>query len=114
MIFLSLWIISEGLLKHLNYKILGVPGWLIRLSFGFLISSQVMISQFMGSSPTPASALTVWSLLGILSQSLSLSAHPMRTRSPKKKRLQKLNNKILESEGKCWREPAEGTSLTSN
>ena len=37
-------------------------------------SAQVMISQFVGLSPTSGSMLTVWRLLGILS--LSLSLHP--------------------------------------
>ena len=41
-----------------------------------MISAQVTISQFMGSSPTSGSALTVWSLLGILSLSLSLPLPP--------------------------------------
>ena len=40
---------------------------------GRLTSAQVMISRFMGSSPTSGSVLTVRSLLGILSLSLSLS-----------------------------------------
>ena len=38
-----------------------------------LISTQNVISQFMGSSPTLGSILTVQRLLGILSLSLSLS-----------------------------------------
>ena len=38
-----------------------------------LISAQVMISQFVGSSPASGSGLTVRSLLGILSFSLRLS-----------------------------------------
>ncbi|VFV44138.1 Hypothetical predicted protein [Lynx pardinus] len=37
------------------------------------ISAQVVISQFVGWSPTLGYALTVWSLLGILSLSPSLS-----------------------------------------
>ena len=51
----------------------GAPGWLSRLSIWLLILAEVMISWSMGSSPTSGSALTVWSLLGILSLSLSLS-----------------------------------------
>ena len=46
----------------------GAPGWLNRLSVQLLISAQVTILPFVKS------ALTVWSLLGILS--LSLSAPP--------------------------------------
>ena len=38
-----------------------------------LISAQVMISWFVGSSPEWSSVLTAWSLLGILSLSLSKS-----------------------------------------
>ena len=49
----------------------GVPGWLSQLSLRILISAQVMISQFVSSSPT--SALTVQSLLGILCLLLSLT-----------------------------------------
>ena len=47
-------------------------GFSIRL----LLSAQVIISRFVGSSPTLVSAPTVRSLLGILSLSLSLSAPP--------------------------------------
>ena len=52
----------------------GAPGWLSQLSLQLLILAQVMISQFMGSSPASGSVLMVWSLLGILCLSLSLSA----------------------------------------
>ena len=41
-----------------------------------LASAQVVISQFVGSSPTPGFALLVRSLLGTLSLSLSLSPRP--------------------------------------
>ena len=51
----------------------GALGWLSRLSLWLLILAQVMISQFVGSSPTSGSSLTVWSLLGILSLSLPYS-----------------------------------------
>ena len=37
-----------------------------------LTLAQVMISQFLGLSPVPASGLVVWSLLGILFPSFSL------------------------------------------
>ena len=55
---------------------MGVPGWLSWLSIRLLISAQVMISQFTGSGPASVSALTAWSLLGILGFSLSLSLCP--------------------------------------
>ena len=49
----------------------GTPGWLSRLSGRLLVSAQVMISRFLSLSPTSGSALTMWSLLGILSLPLS-------------------------------------------
>ena len=55
----------------------GVPGRLSRLSLRLLISSQAMISRFVSSSPVSGSALTVRSLLGILSLSPSLPAPPL-------------------------------------
>ena len=51
--------------------------WVAQL--GRLVSAQVMISQFVSSSPTSGSALTAWNLLGILSLPLSLSAPPLLT-----------------------------------
>ena len=54
----------------------GTPGWLSRLSDQLLTPAQVMISRFVGSSPASGSALTVWSLLLILSLSLSLCPSP--------------------------------------
>ena len=45
----------------------GAPGWLVQLSARLLISAQVMISRFVGSSPASSSVPTVRSLLGILS-----------------------------------------------
>ena len=54
----------------------GVPGRLSQLSIRLLISAQVMIPQFMRWSCTAGSALMVWSLLGILSLSLS-TLHPL-------------------------------------
>ena len=56
----------------LNLKNGRAPGWLSWLS---MISAQVMISWFMGSSPALGSVLTVQSLLGVLS--LPLSAPPL-------------------------------------
>ena len=54
----------------------GAPGGLRWLSVRLLPSAQVMFSRFVGSSPEWDSALTVVSLLGILSLSPSLSAPP--------------------------------------
>ena len=51
---------------------LGAPGWLKWLSVGLLVLAPVMISQFVSSSPTSGSALTVGSLPGILSPLPSL------------------------------------------
>ena len=42
---------------------------------------QVMISWFMGLSPASGSAVTVWSLLGILPLPLSLCPSPARALS---------------------------------
>ena len=50
----------------------GAPGWLSRLSVQLLVLAQVVISWFVSSNPTSGSVLTVRSLLGILSPSLSL------------------------------------------
>ena len=46
------------------------------LSVRLLILAQVMISWFVGSSPTSGSALRAQGLLGILSLTLSLSVPP--------------------------------------
>ena len=54
----------------------GVSGWLSQLSNRLLVSAQVTISHLVSSSPALDSALTVGSLLGILSLWLSLSAPP--------------------------------------
>ena len=70
----ALYSLSCALVQDLY--ILGEPGWLSRLSVQLLISAQVTISRFVGSSPVSGSALTVRSLLGILSLSLSLFAPP--------------------------------------
>ena len=48
-----------------------MPRWLSQLSVRLLISAQVMISGFVGLTPASGSVLTMWSLLGILSPSLS-------------------------------------------
>ena len=54
-----------------------VSGWLSQLGIQLLILAQVLISQFMRSSPMWGSARTVWNLLGILSLPLSLCPfHP--------------------------------------
>ena len=45
----------------------GAPVWLSTLSIQLLVSSQVMISQFVSSNSTLGSVLTVQNLLGILS-----------------------------------------------
>ena len=50
---------------------LGVPRCLSWLSVQLLVLAQVTISRFMSSRPMSGSALTVQSLLGILSHSLS-------------------------------------------
>ena len=44
-----------------------------QLSIRLLFSVQVMVSQFVGLSPASGSALTAWSVLGILFLSLSLT-----------------------------------------
>ena len=48
------------------------PRWLSRLSIPLLILAQVMISRFVGLSPTSGSALIASNPLGILPLSLSL------------------------------------------
>ena len=56
----------------------GVPwGGLRRLSVRLLVSAQVMISQFVGSSPASGSVLTARSQLGILSLSLPSPARSL-------------------------------------
>ena len=55
---------------------LGISGWLSRWSIQVLILAQLMISCFMSSSPELGSVLTVRSLLGILSLSLSFCPSP--------------------------------------
>ena len=50
--------------EYIRYR---VPGWLRQLSIRLSVSAQVMISRFVGSSPASGFALTVPSLLRILS-----------------------------------------------
>ena len=72
--------------KHcpLRYTTEGCLRGLSRLSIGHLISAQVTISRFTGSSPASGSVLTVQSLLGILSlcpsspHSLSLKINKLK------------------------------------
>ena len=56
----------------------GAPGWPSQLSVQLSISAQVTISYFLGWVPKMGSALTAWSLLGILSLSHSLSLPSLR------------------------------------
>ena len=64
----------------------GEPGELSQLRVRLLVLAQVMISQFVGSSPTWGSVLSKQSLLGILSLSPSLSAPSPLTLSLKIKK----------------------------
>ena len=63
-------------------------------TLGFL-SAQVMMSQFVSLSPASGSVLTAWSLLGILSLSLSLCYSPALSLSlclsPQINRLKEIN-----------------------
>ena len=52
--------------------LVGAPGRLSRLSIRLFISAQVVSSWFVSLGPISGSTLTVQSLLGILSLSLSL------------------------------------------
>ena len=47
------------LLHRANLNLQGAPGWLSGLSNRLLVSAQVMISLFVGSSPVSGSELTV-------------------------------------------------------
>ena len=71
----------------------GASGWLSQLSVGLMILAQVMVSQFVGLSCKSGSALTVWSLLGILSRSLSLPFLCSHTLSLKINKLEKKKEK---------------------
>ena len=62
---------TKNTIKRFKTQAIGAPGWLNQLSIHLLISAQVMISQFVSSSPKSGFALTVRRLLGILSLSLS-------------------------------------------
>ena len=71
-------LLPEGsLIWTLSWKVIkdgrGALGWLSGLNIQLLVSAQVVISQFMGSSPASGSVPTAWSLLGILSLPPSLS-----------------------------------------
>ena len=57
---LQMWILSRSFDS-------GVAGWLSQVSICLLISAQVVISRLLSLSPKSGSALTVQSLLGILS-----------------------------------------------
>ena len=59
------------------------PRGLSWLSVQLFVLAQVMISRFMGPSPALGTALTVWSLLGILSLSLSFCPSPALSLSQK-------------------------------
>ena len=59
-----------------------VPGWLSWLSFQFLISTQVMISLLVESSPAWGSMLSVEPVWDSLSLSLSLSPCPTHSLPP--------------------------------
>ena len=54
----------------------GAPKWLNLLSVQHLLSTQVMISWSVRSSPSSGSVQTAWSLFGILSLPLSLTPPP--------------------------------------
>ena len=66
-----------------EWRVSRVPGWLSRLKHPTLVSAQGMTSRFVGLSPTLGSTLAMWSLLGILSLSLSLCPSPACTVSLK-------------------------------
>ena len=63
---------SRGVLHMLLIRRRRAPRWLSRLNIQVLISVQVLISQFVISSPASGSVLTVQRLHGILSLPLSL------------------------------------------
>ena len=60
-----------------DFKIRRAWGTWVAHSVEHPTSAQVMIPWFMSSSPMSGSVLTVWSLLGVLSLSLSLSLSPL-------------------------------------
>ena len=59
---------SKGYRKRTGFKNRtdGAPGWLSQLNIQILNLAQVVIFLFVQLSPESGSALTVWSLLGIL------------------------------------------------
>ena len=67
---------GENYRELLKLGSVGVPWWLSWLNIWFLISTQVMISCFIGLKPTLGSELMVQSLLRILSPFLSLRPFP--------------------------------------
>ena len=76
---------------------MGAPGWLGRLGVRLLISAQVLISRFVGLSPTSGSTLTVQGLLGILSPPLSLPL-PWFCALNQSVKLQSINQSNLKTE----------------
>ena len=60
--------VDEG---RIEGRFFGAPGWLSWLGVQLLVLAQVMISQFVSSSPASGSVLMAQSLLGILSLPLS-------------------------------------------
>ena len=76
---------------------MGAPGWLGRLGVRLLISAQVLISRFVGLSPTSGSTLTVQGLLGILSPPLSLPL-PCLCSLNQSVKLQSINQSNLKTE----------------
>ena len=63
----------------------GAPGWLSRLSIRLSISAQIMISWFMGSSPTLGSVLSLEPAWASSSFPVSLCSSPASSLSLKNK-----------------------------
>ena len=82
----SSWAARRGAPEEKN---LGAPGGPSRLSVQCLVSAQVMISQFVSSSPESGSGMTVQSLLGIPSLSLCVPPLLMPSFSLKRNKLSK-------------------------
>ena len=84
-------------MKYPAFKNVGyprVPGWLSQLSVLLLTLAQVMILQFMSSSPISGSVLVVQSLVGILSPSLCPSSACSLSLSQRKINFKELLKKI--------------------
>ena len=82
------------------YSDLGAPGWLSRLSVRLQL--QVMISQFVGSSPASGSVLTAQGLEAA-SDSVSPSLSLLRSHSVSPSKINKhLKNKIMYSDLNNW------------